>query len=96
MTMSDLTHGLQAPLEQLPFQELDAIRRHLDMSQAELCRKACFSNNTYSKWRRWARGQGGHMPGKRSLKAIRDVLAAELESRNVTPADEVAEARHAA
>ena len=63
------------------FPELDALRGQLGISQAYLCRKAELNSSTYTRWRKWADGKGGHCPQSGSLRNIRQVLQQELERR---------------
>ncbi|MGE0701598.1 MAG: hypothetical protein AB7O57_21055 [Hyphomicrobiaceae bacterium] len=61
------------------FPELDALRCHLRLSQSYVCREAAINPATYTRWRKWAIGRGGHCPQSSSLRNVRSVLAKELE-----------------
>lgn len=75
------------PLVDLGVIELDALRRELGMSQAELCRAIQASTTTYQRWLLWSRGDPrGSQPLVRSLNAVRVVLAEEQERRAPRPA----------
>jgi len=74
---------LPRALEEMSFAELDQLREEIDLSQAKLCQRGEINPASYSRWRRWVRGdEGGYKPHPRSLKAMRDVLRMEIERRS--------------
>jgi transposase-like protein len=67
------------PIEEMSFWQLDALREQLRLSQVRLCQRGDINPASYTKWRRWARGDtGGAEPRPRTLRAVREVLMAEL------------------
>ncbi|MGL4396634.1 MAG: hypothetical protein ACRCS9_08860 [Hyphomicrobium sp.] len=74
MHMLSTTH-----LDEMSFSELDALREQIDLPQIKLCQRGDINPATYTRWRRWARGEdGGSKPHPRSLSAVREVLRVEL------------------
>jgi DNA-binding transcriptional regulator YiaG len=65
-------------IDHMSFAEIDALREELRLPQAQLCQKAEINPTTYMRWRQWAQGLGGSCPQRRSLRAVREVLKAEL------------------
>lgn len=69
-------------LEDMSFEQLDALRERIDLPQAKLCQRGEINPTTYTRWRRWARGEeGGNKPHPRSLRAVREALRDELGRR---------------
>lgn len=66
--------------------ELDDLRHQLRMTKRELCEASDIDPSTYTRWMRHVRGlPGGSSPQPRSIKAIRDVLKAQIEGRVSSP-----------
>ncbi len=69
----------QLSVDEMNFAELDALREELRLSQANVCQRGQLNVASYTRWKRWLRGEpGGGVPTRRSLKAVRDVLKEEL------------------
>lgn len=75
-------------IDRMTFAELDALREQIDLPQVQLCQRGEFNPATYARWRRWLRGEGGSKPLPRSVKAVREVLKAEMERRAGDPPDQ--------
>lgn len=73
---------MQKTIDDMAFDELDALRVQLRLPQAAVCQAAYFNTNTYGRWRRWARGEPNFSgPSRRSLKQLREVLRREVARR---------------
>jgi hypothetical protein len=60
--------------------ELDDLRHSLRFSKKDVCHLAGIHQSTYGRWLKWARGEpDGSQPHPRSIRALREVLSAELE-----------------
>lgn len=69
---------MQKTIDDMAFDELDALRIQLRLSQTAVCQAGYFNANTYNRWRRWARGEPNfNGPNRRSLKTLREVLRRE-------------------
>ena len=80
---------MQKPIDDMSFDELDALRAELRIAQVVLCQRGDLNPTTYSRWRRWLRGDpGGTPPTRRSTKVVRDVLKAEMIRRISHPANQ--------
>lgn len=67
-------------VDEMDFAELDRLRADLRLSQAQLCRRCDLNEATYTRWRRWLRGEPGCGPPRaRSLRPVREVLKLELQ-----------------
>ncbi|WP_424956373.1 hypothetical protein [Hyphomicrobium sp. 1Nfss2.1] len=72
------TH-LPVSVDEMNFAELDALREELRLTQAMVCERGQLNISSYTRWKRWLRGEpGGGVPTRRSLKTVRDVLKEEL------------------
>ena len=61
--------------------ELDDLRHQLRISQRDLCARVALHPSTYSRWRKYLRGEpGGSMPQVRSLHALRAALKAAVRA----------------
>jgi hypothetical protein len=70
---------LPGSVDEMNFAELDALREELRLSQAVVCQRGQLNISSYSRWKKWLRGEpGGGVPTRRSLKAVRDVLKEEV------------------
>jgi len=73
---------LQKSIDDMTFDELDALREELNLPQVVVCQRGDLNTATYSRWRRWARGEPkGSAPTRRSINVIRDVLKIEASRR---------------
>lgn len=82
-------HGNGLNIDEMDFPELDALREQIGLTQFAICARSEINPGTYTRWRRWLRGEaGGSRPHKRSLRAVRDVLRSELNRRAAQPAAE--------
>lgn len=69
---------MQKTIDDMAFDELDALRIQLRLPQTAVCQAGYFNANTYSRWRRWARGEPNfNGPSRRSLKMLREILRRE-------------------
>lgn len=67
--------NLHKPIDEMSFEELDALREKLRVPQALVCQMSDISPTTYLRWRRWARGgENGSEPRRRTMKAFREAL----------------------
>jgi hypothetical protein len=70
--------SMQKPIDDMSFDELDALRVQLRLPQAAVCQLADFNPTTYGRWRRWARGEPNvNGPSRRSIKLLREILRRE-------------------
>jgi hypothetical protein len=78
---------MQKTIDDMAFDELDALRIQLRLSQAVVCQLGEFNPTTYGRWRRWARGEPNMSgPNRRSIKMLREILRKEA-SRHLQIAD---------
>lgn len=71
-------HITFAQIERMSLVELDDLRHQLRLTKKALCEAGELDPSTYTRWMKHVRGQGGCAPQPRSLKTIRNVLAAHV------------------
>ncbi len=75
----------QITIEDLPIDQLEALRCQLELPQVKLCAECDINPSTYQRWLKFVRGKpGGTKPQPRSLRAVREVLKSHLSRRRAS------------
>jgi len=70
---------MRKSIDDMAFDELDALRAQLRLPQTTVCELGEFNPASYGRWRRWARGEPNVSgPSRRSIKMLREILRTEV------------------